>query len=87
MSDASDIDVLVNLKNPAFDNYMDLKFCLEELFERPVDLVVEDSIKPRLKNYIMEEVRFAAGIYTVSGRYPFLIKEFTTLFRNSNVTQ
>ena len=38
----SDVDMLVEFANPAtFDGYMDLKFFLEELLHRRVDLVTE----------------------------------------------
>lgn len=56
---ASDVDVLVELEEQTFDNYMDLKFRLEELLRRPVDLVMADSIKPRLKPIIAREVVYA----------------------------
>ena len=39
-----------------FDNYMDLKFYLEDLFGREVDLVTERALKPQLKDIIMKEV-------------------------------
>jgi len=52
----SDIDLLVEFENPTFDHYMDLKFFLEELFETQVDLVMADTLKPRLKPYIAREV-------------------------------
>ena len=57
----SDIDVLVEFDETktTFDNYMDLKFYLEDLFIREVDLVIESSIKPRLKDNIMREVVYA----------------------------
>jgi len=55
----SDIDILVELENPTFDNYMDLKFYLEEHFGRPVDLVLLDSLKPRLKDSIVKETAYA----------------------------
>jgi predicted nucleotidyltransferase len=58
----SDIDILVGFEKATFDNYMDLKFFLEEIFQRKVDLVIEDAIKPRLRPYIMEEVEFAEGL-------------------------
>ena len=58
---SSDIDILVDLKEPTFDKYMDLKFFLEDLFEKKVDLVLKDSIKPRLKNSILKEVIYAQG--------------------------
>lgn len=54
----SDIDILVEFDHPTFDRYMDLKFYLEELFGRNVDLVLSDSIKPRAKSTIMREARY-----------------------------
>ena len=52
----SDVDILVELNKPTFDNYMDLKFYLEEVLNRPVDLVIHDAVKPRLKPIIEKEV-------------------------------
>jgi hypothetical protein len=62
----SDVDILVELERPTFDNYMDLKFYLEDLFQRKVDLVMADSIKPRLRPYIMDEVQYAQGLQALS---------------------
>ena len=58
----SDVDILVDFIEPTFDHYMDLKFYLEKLFDRPVDLVIADSVKPRLKPYIDREVIYAKGL-------------------------
>lgn len=60
----SDIDILVEFeKNKiTFDNYMDLKFFLEDLFECKVDLVMKEAIKPDLKPYIIGSVKYAAGV-------------------------
>ena len=58
-SKESDVDILVKLDEPTFDHYMDLKFYLEEILERPVDLVLSDTIKPRLKATILQEVVYA----------------------------
>jgi predicted nucleotidyltransferase len=55
-SPKSDVDIVVELGEPTFDHYMDLKFCLEEALQRPVDLVIADMIKPRLKPIIEREV-------------------------------
>ena len=55
----SDVDILVELAEPTYDNYMDLKFPLEEVLERPVDLVMADAVKPRLKPIIAQEVLYA----------------------------
>jgi uncharacterized protein len=57
----SDVDVLVSFRNggETFDNYMDCKFYLEDLFGRDVDLVMDGAIKKRLKPFIMGEVVYA----------------------------
>lgn len=59
----SDIDVIVEFEKgkKTFDNYMELKFFLEELLKNKVDLVISESIKPELKPYILKSVRYAAG--------------------------
>lgn len=58
-AEVSDIDILVNLEHPTFDNYLDLKFYLEDNLGRSVDLVLADSVKPRLKPVIDREVVYA----------------------------
>lgn len=58
-AESSDIDLLIELDEPSFDNYMDLKFYLEELFERPVDLVMPDTIKDRIKPLILDNAVYA----------------------------
>ncbi len=55
----SDVDIIVELKEPTFDNYMDLKFYLEDILHHPVDLVLHDAVKPRLKPIIEREVVYA----------------------------
>ncbi len=57
----SDIDILVefNRGEKAFDNYMELKFYLEKLFHRRVDLVIREALKPRIKQQILKEVVYA----------------------------
>lgn len=56
---ASDVDILVEFETPTFDRYMDLKFYLEDLFGRPCDLVLEESLKERLRGSVMGEVLYA----------------------------
>jgi len=60
----SDVDVLVEFERgmKTFDNYMELKFFLEDLLKRKVDLVTYDSLKPRIKPYVMREVEYAEGL-------------------------
>jgi predicted nucleotidyltransferase len=57
--DSSDVDILVELTHPTFDHYMDLKFFLEDKLGRTVDLVLADSLKPRIKPIITREVSYA----------------------------
>ena len=59
VGDKSDVDILVELGHPTFDHYMDMKFFLEDHLGRPVDLVLADSLKPRLKPIITREVAYA----------------------------
>jgi len=40
-------------------NLAELKFFLEDLFEKEIDLVTIDSIRPELKTDIMENVEYA----------------------------
>ena len=56
----SDVDILVSFAKGHKDlfNYMRLKFCLEELMERKVDLVIKEAVKPRLKDRIFSEVEY-----------------------------
>jgi hypothetical protein len=55
----SDVDVLVELDRPTFDNYMELKFFLEDLFGSPVDLVLADTLKPRIKSRVLSATVYA----------------------------
>ena len=41
------------------NNYMDLKFYLEGLFKRDVDLVVKEALKVQLKSNILRSVKYA----------------------------
>jgi len=55
----SDVDLLVELDEPTFDHYMELKFFLEERLNCSVDLVLSDTVKPRLKPLLAQEVNYA----------------------------
>jgi hypothetical protein len=59
---ASDLDFLVELEKPSFDTYMGLLEYLEELFGHPVDLVLANTIKPRLRESILREAVHAQGL-------------------------
>ena len=61
-SETSDLDFVVEFETKSFDAYMDLKAFLEELFEGPVDLVISDAIKPKLRATILGEAIHAPGL-------------------------
>ena len=59
----SDIDILVRFdKNKKkFDNFMDVRFLVEGIFpENKIDLVLEDALKPAIKQKILSEARDVA---------------------------
>lgn len=60
----SDIDILVQFKEneKSFDNYMGLKFFLEDLFDKEVDLVIKDALKDNLKDEILRSTKYAARV-------------------------
>jgi hypothetical protein len=60
--EVSDLDFVVEFEKKSFDAYMDLKLLLEELFDCKVDLVISDSIKPRLRSVILGEAIHAPGL-------------------------
>ena len=53
----SDIDILVEFEQglKTFDNYMELKFFLEDLLGAEVDLITVEALKPRIKDAIWKE--------------------------------
>jgi predicted nucleotidyltransferase len=55
---SSDIDFLVEFEKPTFDNYMDLLFSLEELFERKVELITNGNLSPYIQAEVDKEVQW-----------------------------
>lgn len=58
--ESSDVDILVEFDQVSFDHYMDLKFLLEDLLGRNVDLVIKRSLKPALRESVLREARRVA---------------------------
>lgn len=56
---SSDIDILVEFSEPIGWEFIDLKDELEDLLNRPVDLVTKAALKPRIKQIIMKDVVYA----------------------------
>ena len=54
----SDIDILVEFEEggETFDNYMHLKFFLEEIFHTKVDLVMKNVLREEIKEDILSKV-------------------------------
>jgi predicted nucleotidyltransferase len=54
----SDVDVLVEFEagQKTFDNFIHLSFFLEELLNRPIELVTPESLSPYIRPNIMNEV-------------------------------
>ena len=57
-TEKSDIDILVEFKRPVGFEFLDLKDYLESLFQKQVDLVTTNALKPLMKDDIMNEVQF-----------------------------
>ncbi len=53
--DESDIDLLAKLAHPSFDRYMAVRFYLEELLGRDVDLVLENGLTPEALSSILPD--------------------------------
>jgi predicted nucleotidyltransferase len=57
----SDLDMLVDFNALAtFDQYMTLKFFLEDLFKCRVDLVTRKALKPRMRSHVEKEAILVA---------------------------
>jgi predicted nucleotidyltransferase len=54
----SDVDILLQFKPgyKTFNNYMELKFYLERILRKKVDLVLASALREELKEYILPEV-------------------------------
>jgi len=54
----SDIDFLVEFEKPTFDNFMDLLFSLEKLFNRKVELITNGNLSPYIQADVNKEVQW-----------------------------
>jgi len=52
----SDVDILVELNGPIGWDFVELKYFLEEIIGKKVDLVSIKALKPQLKKNILNEV-------------------------------
>ena len=58
---SSDADIIISLKEgfKTFDNFMSLKFFLEDLLGLKIDLVIKESIRKEFRNRILNEAEYA----------------------------
>jgi len=59
-NEESDIDFLVEFTQgrKSYDNFIELCFFLENLFNKKVDLLTAESLNPYLKEQILREVKY-----------------------------
>lgn len=56
----SDVDLLIEFEpgQKTFDHFMALSFYLEELLQRPVELVTREALSPHIGPHILREVEY-----------------------------
>jgi hypothetical protein len=60
-SQKSDLDFLIDFEGPyTFDRYMEVKVLLEDLFDRDVDLVTPDAVRPEMKDNVEKDLYHVA---------------------------
>lgn len=57
-TEESDIDILVELENPIGWKFFSLQIYLEQIFNRKVDLVRQESLKEQIKDNILSQVNY-----------------------------
>lgn len=60
-TDNSDIDFFVEFEDGQknFDNFIQLAFLLEDLFQKRVELITKKGLSPYLGTHILKEVEYA----------------------------
>jgi len=58
--DDSDVDILIEFEQgcKSFDNFLEISKLLENLFNRPVELVTLEALSPYIGPYILQEVEY-----------------------------
>ena len=56
----SDIDFLVEFVHgqKSFDNFIELCFLLESIFDKKIDLLTPESLSPHLREQILSEIQY-----------------------------
>lgn len=61
MRKRSDVDILVQFDKSTWANYIELKFYLEDLLGREVDLVTPKALKPAIKPSVEKELLYVVS--------------------------
>jgi len=61
-TEKSDVDLLIvfDPEKKTFNNFMDLCFFLEDLFDRKVDVLTPESLSPHFGDRILQEVEYVS---------------------------
>lgn len=57
----SDVDILVQFDQPTWANYIGLKFYLEDLLDRQVDLVTPKGLKPAVRPSVEKDLLYVVS--------------------------
>ena len=55
-TESSDIDILVEFKDPTYDNLIDLAFYLEDLYGKKINLITIKGMSPNILPFVEKEV-------------------------------
>lgn len=55
-TESSDIDILVEFKDPTYDNLIDLAFYLDDLYRKKINLITLKGMSPYLLPIVEKEV-------------------------------
>lgn len=59
--ESSDIDLLVEFKDPSYSNYINLIYSLEDLLKKDVTVITPDGVSPYVRPYILKEAEKIEG--------------------------
>lgn len=63
---ASDLDFVVTMRDASYRSFMNVKNFLEDSFGMRVDLGDEHLVRPEIRDRIMKDVQYVAGLSPVS---------------------
>jgi len=57
-TEASDIDILIELEKPIGWSFFSLEIYLEKIFGRKIDMVTKNALKEQIKEHILQQVHY-----------------------------